>query len=122
MSERRSRAAKASSSGAGSVLRVAASTQRPAATAVRAAVRAAVRVCNRVAARLGRIASSAAGRALGGSRGRTDAGPRDAGMATAEYAIATIAAVGFAGLLVVVLRSGEVQELLLGLVRRALTV
>ena len=46
----------------------------------------------------------------------------DAGMATAEYAIATIAAVGFAGLLVVVLRSGEVQALLLGIIRGALTV
>jgi hypothetical protein len=80
-----------------------------------------VSACRRVAARLGRIASSAAARALGGERGRTDVA-RDAGMATAEYAIATIAAVGFAGLLVVVLRSGEVQELLLGLVRRALTV
>jgi hypothetical protein len=78
-----------------------------------------VSACRRVAARLGRIASSAAARALGGERGRTDVA-RDAGMATAEYA--TIAAVGFAGLLVVVLRSGEVQELLLGLVRRALTV
>lgn len=47
---------------------------------------------------------------------------RDAGMATAEYAIATIAAVGFAGLLVIVLRSGEVQALLLGIIRRALSV
>ncbi|MFI2753580.1 DUF4244 domain-containing protein [Cellulomonas sp. P22] len=45
----------------------------------------------------------------------------DRGMATAEYAIATIAAVGFAGLLVVVLRSGEVQALLLGLIRSALS-
>ena len=43
-----------------------------------------------------------------------------AGMATAEYAVATLAAVGFAGLLFAVLRSGEVQELLLELVRRAL--
>jgi hypothetical protein len=43
-------------------------------------------------------------------------------MATAEYAIATIAAVGFAGLLVIVLRSGEVQALLLGIIRRALSV
>ena len=33
---------------------------------------------------------------------------------TAEYAIATIAAVGFAALLVVVLRSDEVRGLLLG--------
>ncbi len=46
----------------------------------------------------------------------------DAGMATAEYAVATLAAVGFAGLLLTVLRSGEVQELLLDLVRRALAV
>ncbi len=45
----------------------------------------------------------------------------DAGMATAEYAVATLAAVGFAGLLFAVLRSGEVQELLLELVRRALS-
>ena len=44
----------------------------------------------------------------------------DPGMATAEYAVATLAAVGFAGLLFAVLRSGEVQELLLELVRRAL--
>ncbi len=42
------------------------------------------------------------------------------GAVTAEYAIATIAAVGFAALLVVVLRSDEVRGLLLGLVTRAL--
>lgn len=45
----------------------------------------------------------------------------DAGMATAEYAVATLAACGFAGLLVAVLRGGEVQEMLLAIVRRALT-
>lgn len=45
----------------------------------------------------------------------------DAGMATAEYAIATIAAAGFAGLLILVLRSDEVRGLLAGLVRTALT-
>jgi Protein of unknown function (DUF4244) len=45
----------------------------------------------------------------------------EAGMATAEYAIATVAAAGFAGLLVVILRSGEVRELLLGIVRSALS-
>ena len=44
----------------------------------------------------------------------------DEGAVTAEYAIATIAAVGFAALLVVVLRSDEVRSLLLGLVTRAL--
>jgi hypothetical protein len=45
---------------------------------------------------------------------------QDEGAVTAEYAIATIAAVGFAALLVVVLRSDEVRSLLLGLVTRAL--
>lgn len=44
----------------------------------------------------------------------------DEGAVTAEYAIATIAAVGFAALLVVVLRSDEVRGLLLSLVRHAL--
>ena len=47
---------------------------------------------------------------------------REAGMATAEYAIATLAACGFAGLLLVLMRSDEVRDLLLGIVRRALTV
>ncbi len=44
----------------------------------------------------------------------------DTGAATAEYAIATLAAVGFAGLLVAILRSDEVRALLLGIVQRAL--
>ncbi|HLS48855.1 MAG TPA: DUF4244 domain-containing protein [Actinomycetaceae bacterium] len=46
----------------------------------------------------------------------------EAGMATAEYAIATLAAAGFAGLLLVILRSAEVREFLLGIVQRALQV
>ncbi len=46
----------------------------------------------------------------------------DDGMATAEYAIATLAACGFAGLLVVILRSEEVRGLLTGIVERALSV
>ena len=46
---------------------------------------------------------------------------RDAGMATAEYAIATLAACGFAGILVALLRSDEVRKLLLGIVRSALS-
>lgn len=45
----------------------------------------------------------------------------ESGAATAEYAIATMAAVGFAGLLVVIMRSEEVKEILLDLVRSALT-
>ncbi len=43
------------------------------------------------------------------------------GAATAEYAIATMAAVGFAGLLVVILRSDEVKTILFDLIRTALT-
>ena len=46
----------------------------------------------------------------------------DTGAATAEYAIATMAAVGFAGLLVVIMRSDEVKGILTDLIRRALTV
>jgi Flp pilus assembly pilin Flp len=46
----------------------------------------------------------------------------DAGAATAEYAITIMAAVGFAGLLVAILRSGEVQGILTDLVHRALTI
>lgn len=46
--------------------------------------------------------------------------PADAGMATAEYAIATLAAVGFAGVLIVVLKGNEVKGLLSGIVRQAL--
>ena len=44
------------------------------------------------------------------------------GSATAEYAIATMAAVGFAGLLVVILRSNEVRGLLLDIIRNALSI
>ncbi|CAN5466420.1 hypothetical protein BH10ACT4_BH10ACT4_14020 [soil metagenome] len=46
---------------------------------------------------------------------------REDGAATAEYAIATMAAVGFAGLLVAILRSDEVRGMLTELVHRALT-
>ncbi|MEV4689182.1 DUF4244 domain-containing protein [Microbacterium sp. LWH3-1.2] len=46
----------------------------------------------------------------------------ETGAATAEYAIATMAAVAFAGLLVVIMRSDEVRTILTDLVRRALTV
>ena len=45
----------------------------------------------------------------------------DDGAATAEYAIATMAAVGFAGLLVVIMRSDEVRGMLTDLIHRALT-
>ena len=44
----------------------------------------------------------------------------ETGAATAEYAIATMAAVGFAGLLVTILRGDEVKQILTDMVRRAL--
>ncbi len=45
----------------------------------------------------------------------------DTGAATAEFAVVTMAAVGFAGLLVVILRSDEVRAILTDLVRDALS-
>ncbi|WP_245413213.1 DUF4244 domain-containing protein [Arthrobacter celericrescens] len=55
-----------------------------------------------------------------GSKRRVRAMASELGMATAEYAIATLAAVGFAGVLVVLLRSEEVRSFLLNLIRTAL--
>jgi hypothetical protein len=46
----------------------------------------------------------------------------DRGAATAEYIVATMAAVGFAGLLIVILRGDEVRGILTELVRSALSV
>lgn len=46
----------------------------------------------------------------------------DRGSVTAEYAVATMAAVGFAGLLVVILRGDEVRGILTELVRSALSI
>ncbi|MBO0609625.1 DUF4244 domain-containing protein [Myceligenerans salitolerans] len=45
----------------------------------------------------------------------------EAGMATAEYAIATLGAAGFAGLLMVVLKGGDVKSLLTSLITTALS-
>ncbi len=79
---------------------------------------------------------TAAGRGRGGrerewGRVRVRAGRRwegavrsrlagDRGSATAEYAVVILAAVAFAGVLVAVMRSGEVQQVLTDLVRGAL--
>lgn len=72
---------------------------------------------------------AAAGRQERGARRARDSRPtrgvrecRDAGLATAEYAVVLIAAVGFAGLLVAILSSDGVRATLLGLVQQALTV
>ncbi|HLZ36334.1 MAG TPA: DUF4244 domain-containing protein [Mycobacteriales bacterium] len=45
----------------------------------------------------------------------------DDGVATAEYAMATVAACGFAGILATLLKSKEVQQLLMHLIQTALT-
>ncbi|MDO5493162.1 MAG: DUF4244 domain-containing protein [Nesterenkonia sp.] len=51
----------------------------------------------------------------------TDLHREEEGLATAEYGIVMLAAVGFAGLLVAVLSSGEVQSMLSSLVETALS-
>lgn len=44
------------------------------------------------------------------------------GMATAEYAVATLAAVAFAALLLTILKSDEVRGMLLGIIQQALSI
>jgi hypothetical protein len=84
-------------------------------------------------ARAPHLSSSAAAARSGRARDRADDGlvrpglgrallTDDTGAATAEYAIATMAAVGFASLLVVIMRSDEVRGILTDMVRAALTV
>lgn len=52
------------------------------------------------------------------ARLRTEAG--DAGMSTAEYAVGTLAAVAFAGILLKVVTSGNVQAALTAVIDKAL--
>ncbi|MDR3116582.1 MAG: DUF4244 domain-containing protein [Bifidobacteriaceae bacterium] len=47
---------------------------------------------------------------------------KSAGLTTAEYAVVTIAATTFAGVLIVVVKSGAVQNILQNLVETALSV
>ena len=61
-------------------------------------------------------------RSLAALRRRLRMHPAESGAATAEYAVVIMAAVGFAGLLVVILKSGAVQSMLTDLVQRALSV
>ncbi len=49
-------------------------------------------------------------------------GPSEDGMSTAEYAVGTVAAAGFAGVLYKVITSGAVLELMRGIIARALKV
>ncbi|OHV32980.1 MULTISPECIES: DUF4244 domain-containing protein [Pseudofrankia] len=56
-----------------------------------------------------------------GGLARRNAAGRDAGMSTAEYAVGTVAAVAFAGVLYAVVSSSATQEMIMSVVRRALT-
>lgn len=56
----------------------------------------------------------------GGVGSQSRRGYDDAGMATVEYALVTVAAAGFAGLLIVLLKSSQVRDLLMGIIERAL--
>lgn len=55
---------------------------------------------------------------------RTEADERESerGLATAEYAIVTIAAAGFAGALMAILRGGDVKGMLTSLIQSALSI
>ncbi len=75
------------------------------------------RVGNRAARRAATQRQRANARVRRGTGRRAEG---EAGMATAEYAIATLAAVGFAALLVAVLSSGEIRGLLMSLITSAL--
>lgn len=46
----------------------------------------------------------------------------DVGMSTVEYAVGTVAAAAFAGLLFKIVTSSEVQRMLLGIIHRALNI
>ena len=54
--------------------------------------------------------------------GYVPAGDPEEGASTAEYGIVMLAAVGFAGLLVLILKSDEVRSMLLDIVRNALSI
>lgn len=56
------------------------------------------------------------------ARIRTVLAEPESGMATAEYAVVLIAATGFAGLLVAILKSGDVRALLMSIVKQALNI
>ena len=60
--------------------------------------------------------------ALGAAERYAPAGDVEEGASTAEYGIVMLAAVGFAGLLVVILKSDEVRSMLLDIVRNALSI
>jgi hypothetical protein len=60
------------------------------------------------------------GRSDGRTESHTDDKSHDEGMSTAEYAVGTIAAAAFAGLLFKIVTSAQVQTLLTGIIKKAL--
>jgi hypothetical protein len=58
----------------------------------------------------------------GRSQAEVDEHESERGLATAEYAIATLAAAGFAGALLAILKGGDVKALLTSLVQSALSI
>lgn len=68
-----------------------------------------------------RADGSGAGAALGDGSAAAVALADETGATTAEYAITTLAACGFAAVLVVLLKSGEVRALLMGIITSALS-
>jgi hypothetical protein len=56
-----------------------------------------------------------------GSQGEGDERESERGLATAEYAIATLAAAAFAGVLMAILSGGDVKGMLTSLIQSALS-
>jgi hypothetical protein len=56
------------------------------------------------------------------SQAEVDEREAERGLATAEYAIATLAAAGFAGALLAILKGGDVKAMLTSLVESALSI
>lgn len=56
------------------------------------------------------------------SQAEVDERESERGLATAEYAIATLAAAGFAGVLLAILKGGDVKAMLTSLVQSALSI
>jgi hypothetical protein len=66
--------------------------------------------------------SGAADAGAGSTGARPSGADPESGLATAEYAVATVAAVGFAGLLIALLKSDTVRGLLENIISSALSV
>ena len=57
-----------------------------------------------------------------GQAAESDEQARERGLATAEYAIATLGAAGFAGVLLAILKGGDVKAMLTSLIQSALSI